>query len=268
MNRVGGRAAPRLHFALAASLVLGCGGERAIQEKVVAGESAAESVVQDAGSGYRAIEVTDGGAIEGVVRLVGTPPPPRLIEVDQDVEACGSTQEVRTFRVGPSNGLADVVVSLTDVTEGAALVAPTEPLALDQTGCRFAPHVLLVPPGSPAQILNSDPVTHNIHTLAFNNRPINRAQPTYVKKLEVSFSAPEKVKVNCDIHEWMGAWIVVMGHPYYAVTGQNGRFTITNIPPGTYTLEIWHEKLGAQSREVSVRAGETTELSFELSPQA
>lgn len=259
------------------SISLSCGSG----DQATPGDSAADATVSESPesgtaaataatattAGYRVVDVTSGGTIRGVVRFAGSVPAPGVVEVDEDSEACGSTQTIQLITIGPSDGLADVVASLTDIEEGAALVAPGERLELDQSGCRFVPHVVMVPVGVPLAILNSDPITHNLHTLGFDNRSVNRAQPSAVREVEISFRAPEKVKLNCDIHSWMGAWIVVMGHPYYGKTGLDGNFTIDNVPAGTYTLELWHETLGTQTMQVTVVAGETTEVALELSPQ-
>jgi hypothetical protein len=118
------------------------------------------------------------------------------------------------------------------------------------------------------EILNSDPVTHNVHTVAFDNRPFNRTQPAALEKIEASFRVAEKVRVKCDIHGWMGAWIVVIDHPYHAVTGSDGGFVIGNVPAGTYTVEIWHETLGASTQTVTVTAGQAADLSIELAQPA
>ncbi len=140
----------------------------------------------------------------------------------------------------------------------------TSPPTLDQNGCQFAPHVLLAPAGQAVHVLNSDPLTHNVHTAAFENRPVNRSQPAGVRKIELSFRFPEKVRVRCDMHDWMGAWIAVVDHPYNAVTDEAGSFVLENVPPGTYTLEIWHEILGSNTQSVTVAAGQATDASVEL----
>jgi len=210
----------------------------------------------ESATGYTVIDVTDGGAIRGTIRFAGTVPPPRTTEVDDDVEACGEMQSRLPVTVGENGGLSDVVASLVDIDRGIALEAGASAPALDQQTCRFEPHVLLAPVGAPVQILNSDPVTHNIHTVTFDNRAVNRAQPAGVRVIEVSFKVDEKVKVKCDIHDWMGAWIIAIEHPYHAITDVRGEFAIEDVPPGTYTLELWHEELGATRQEVTVAAGE------------
>lgn len=215
-------------------------------------------------AGYTVVEVASGATIRGTVRFLGAVPPPRTMAVTEDAEACGASQQMQTLEVGSGQGLANAVASLVDITQGAALEAAASPPALDQRGCRFAPHVLIVPAGRTVGILNSDPITHNIHTVTFENRPLNRAQPQGLRTIEVTFPRAEKVKVRCDIHPWMGAWIVVVDHPYHAVTGGDGGFVIENVPEGTYTLEIWHETLGSSTQTVTVAAGDVTDVSVEV----
>lgn len=238
----------------------------AAPESGAAAESAAAAGLEETGaaaSGYAAIDVTNGGSIRGAVRFTGEVPPPRSVQVGTDAEACGSTRRVRTVRVGAGGGLADAVVSLTDIREGRAFSLPSPP-TLDQEACRFRPHVLIAPVGEPVRVTNSDPFTHNVHTAAFDNRSVNRAQPADLESIELHFDAPEKVRVKCDIHPWMGAWIVVARHPYHAVTDEAGGFRLPEIPPGTYTVEVWHETLGTRTRAVTVEAGRTIELSVDL----
>ena len=213
----------------------------------------------------------NGGTIHGTVRFLGSVPAARTVEVTEDADACGETVQIQTLEVGSGQGLANTVVSLTDISQGVALGASASPRGIDQRGCRFTPHTQLAGIGQVVEIRNSDPVSHNIHTLAFDNRPINKMQPPALEKLEVTFSAPEKVKVKCDIHEWMSGWIIVIDHPYHDITGADGSFVLENVPPGTYTLEVWHEDLGSTTRTVTVTAGQSTEASFELgatSPQS
>ncbi len=250
-------------LALAVALAA-CGGET--EDARGAGETPvpAGTVTAAAESGYTVIEVADGGTIRGTVRFTGTVPPARTVAVTEDAEACGASQQVQTLEVGPGQGLANAVVSLVDITEGAAMEVPASAPTLDQQRCRFLPRVLLAPAGATVDILNSDPITHNVHTVTFENRPLNRAQPSELRKIEVTFPFAEKVKVRCDIHEWMGAWVVVMGHPYYTLTDRAGRFVIAGVPPGTYTLEAWHETLGATTQTVTVAAGQTTDVSAQL----
>lgn len=137
--------------------------------------------------------------------------------------------------------------------------------ALDQNGCQFKPHVLVIPVNRPFYILNNDNISHNMHTYSRANPAFNKIQPKYWKALEFNFEHPETIRIRCDIHNWMQAWIVATAHPYYTVTDAKGYFELTNIPPGAYTLEFWHESLGQQSRSVEVKPNETTRLELTLS---
>ena len=247
-----------------------CGGDTeqgGPAEEEEAAETGAAEASPAAAEGYTVVEVTDGGSLRGTVRFTGTVPAPRSITISEDAETCGATQQVQTLEVGAGQGLANAVVSLTDITGGAALEAPASPPTLDQRGCRFTPHVLLARAGDAVHVLNNDALTHNVHTASFDNRPVNRSQPQRLREIEVTFDVPEKVHVKCDIHGWMSAWIVVIDHPYNAVTDQAGSFVIENVPPGTYTLEIWHETLGASTQSVTVTASQTTTVSVELADQ-
>jgi hypothetical protein len=134
-------------------------------------------------------------------------------------------------------------------------------LALNQNGCQFRPHVFVVPAARPFYVLNNDGIMHNLHTYSKANRAINKAQPRFMKALQMKskdFKKPETIRIACDVHSWMKAWIVTTAHPYYAVTDAKGNFAIDRIPPGSYTLELWHERLGEQSQSVSIAAGGTT----------
>lgn len=214
-------------------------------------------------SGYSVIEVADGGTIRGTVRFEGTVPAPRSVAITEDVETCGESLLVQLLSA-EGGKLANAVVSLVDITAGVALGEPVSIPTIDQVGCRFTPHLLVAQANRPVHILNSDPLTHNVHTVSFDNRPINRAQPKGVQQIEIEFDVAEKVRVKCDIHDWMGAWVVVIDHPYHALTDSGGRFSIENVPPGTYTLETWHEELGTTSQTVTVTAGQTTEVTLTM----
>lgn len=244
--------------------VVACGGESGSVGSGEAAPAASEAAPAADAGGYSVMDVTDGGTIRGTVRLAGAAPAVRTVQVTDDVAACGRSQQVRSVMVGAGGGVADAVASLTNITRGAAPDAPASPPALDQQGCRFVPPALLVQAGAPVHILNSDPITHNVHTVSFENRPINRAQPAAVRQIEVSFRSPDKVRVKCDIHEWMSAWVVVIDHPYHALTDDNGAFEITNVPPGTYTFEAWHGSTGTVTREVTVTAGGVSTVDVEL----
>ena len=199
-------------------------------------------------------QVSGTGVITGMVTLAGRVPVPKALDITIDHEVCGKEPgyEEDLVVVRETRGLRNVVVWLRDVREEVNRKLNHEPPTLDQKGCRFTPHVLVVAAGEAVTILNSDGILHNIHTRSSINRQINKAQPGILKRVSVKFRDPEIIRVDCDAHDWMRAWIVVAAHPYYAVTGEDGRYRLDDVPPGTYTLEFWHETLGNLTRQVVV----------------
>lgn len=199
-----------------------------------------------------------GGTIEAEVKYAGAPVVEK-IKVNKDTQKCGTEAVIEKVAVGPNRGLANAVVSV-PTAKGAARTVKG---VLDQQGCKFVPHVVAMTPGE-IEIKNSDDILHNIHTYSTANPPINKAQPKFKKVMTEKFEKPEIVKVTCDVHSWMLGWVAVMPTPYFGVTGPGGTAKIENVPPGKHTVEVWHETLGKQSKEVEVRAGQTTKVSFEL----
>jgi plastocyanin len=194
------------------------------------------------------------GDIVGKVKYAGTAPAPAKIQVTKDQAVCGKVEHSdESFLVGPDKGLKNVVVNITDPKDGKKYTPPQKP-TLDQNGCKFVPHVDIVPAGQEVDIVNSDGILHNIHTFPKNNTPFNKAQPKFKKTMPATFEKPDIVQIKCDVHSWMSGWIVVAGHAYYALTDAAGNFKIAGVPAGTYTLESWHEKLGKQTKSVTVPA--------------
>ena len=245
--------------------LMACGESRPPEDRSPSADSgAAREVAQEATeTSYRVIEVVDGGSVRGMVRYGGAVPPGRTVAVSEDTATCGTSREVNPVRVDSRGGLADAVVALVDIRQGKALVVSSPP-TLDQRGCSFTPHILLAPTGTTVRVLNGDPITHNVHTAAFDNRSVNRTQPKGLEVVELRFDEPETVKVKCDLHPWMTAWIVATDHPYQAVTDESGEFVLSDIPPGTYRLQVWHEILGSQEQVVTITAGGTTDLNIEF----
>ena len=156
--------------------------------------------------------------------------------------------------VNKNGTLKNVLISVKDGLAGKTFPAAKGKVVFDQLGCIYKPHVLGVQLGQELEILNSDPTLHNVHTLSKENTQFNRAMPTKGMKINVKFDKVETFKVKCEVHPWMSAYIGVFNHPFYAVTGDDGSFTIKGLPAGEYTVETWHEKYGARTAKVKVAA--------------
>jgi len=165
---------------------------------------------------------------------------------------------------GPANALANVFVYVSaGVPATQKFTAPTAAVVLDQDGCRYHPHVFGVMVGQPLEIRNSDPLLHNIKALAKKNRGFNVSQPNAGMTKTVSFPTPEvMVNLECNVHGWMRAYLGVRPDPFYAVTGPDGSFSIKGLPPGTYTIEAWHEKFGTQTATVTIAGTESKTANF------
>lgn len=221
-----------------------------------------------AGSAYQSETITNPGSIKGTVRYEGVPPKPALLDISKDRDVC-DTHPVYdpSLIVGKKGGLANVVVTLPDLDHGVAM-RPKMNVTFDQQGCEYIPHIAVFPTGSTIDVINSDGILHNIHTESTVNPVIDMAQPGFKKMIKLKVEKPEAIKVTCDAHNWMEGWWYVTGNPYYALTGTDGHYRIDDIPAGTYKLEAWQEKLGEQSRAVTVKSGATATADFVMSAKA
>jgi plastocyanin len=176
---------------------------------------------------------------------------------------CGSaptiTEEVVTDGKG---GLENVVVYISDGLSAATFPMPSEPAVMEQKGCQYHPHVLAMRAGQTLKVINDDQTTHNIHPMPNNNREWNVSQPKGVDIERVLAREEISIPVMCNVHPWMHSFIAVISNPYFAVTGEGGRFEIMGLPPGTYTLEAWHEKLGMRMQKITIAAGEEKTVEF------
>ena len=178
------------------------------------------------------------------------------------VELATDTQ-TEYFVVGGEGGLGNVFVYVKEGLGGRSFPTPSEPIVLDQQGCRYRPHVFGIQVGQPLEIVNSDMTLHNIHATPANNDEFNTGQPIQGMRFERMFDSPEvMVPFKCDVHGWMNAYAGVLDHPYFSVTGEDGGFDISNLPPGDYVIEAWHERLGTQTQNVTVGEGASAELNF------
>lgn len=200
-------------------------------------------------------------AIRGVVAFTSAVEQKKLpVTIDQYV--CGKEKDVEDLVVGPQRGVRNAVVWLKTPPPGASWPSGPGKVEMDQKGCIFVPRVVLVPVGGTVEFLNSDRLLHNLHSASTENPTFNRTQPRG-RAIPIAFAKPEIIRVNCDLHSWMRAWVVVADHPFYALTNEAGEFALPSVPPGTYTLQIWQEALGTTSREISVGA-EDARVTVEL----
>jgi len=211
---------------------------------------------------YQGSDVKDGGSISGTVKFKGTAPAPKKLDVGKDKEVCDRSPKLDQTLVVKDGNLANAVVTITDIKSGKKM--DLKKVTLDQKGCEYHPHVLAFPAGSAVEILNPDGILHNVHSYSKANSPFNQAQPKFKKSLEVKVEKPEVVEVKCDVHGWMHGWLVATANPYFAVTDGSGSFKLTDVPAGSYTLEVWHEKLGKSTQKVTVKAKEEAKVTFEV----
>jgi plastocyanin len=217
-----------------------------------------------AGLSNQSETVVDGGMISGMVTLAGQAPAPVRLEVSKDKDVCGMHPLYdESLVVGSNNGIANAVVTLADIKKGEPLT-PLADVLFDQKGCEYIPHVIAFPAGSTIKIENSDGILHSIHTESTINTVVDMAQPGFKKTITVTIEKPEVIKVTCDAHNWMEGWWYAAANPYYAVTGPDGKYTIKNVPPGNYTLEVWQEKLGVAKQSVTVGKGASVKADFTL----
>jgi plastocyanin len=212
---------------------------------------------------YSGGAVSDGGSISGSVKFKGTAPAPKKLDVGKDKEVCAKTPKMDQSLIVNNGNLANAVVTITDIKKGKK--SEVKKVTLDQNGCEYKPHVLAFQAGSSVEILNPDGILHNVHSYSKVNTAFNVAQPKFKKTMEQKIEKPEApFEVKCDVHGWMSGWLVSMAHPYFAVTDNSGNFKLTDVPAGTYNVEVWHEKLGKSSQKVTVKAKEDAKASFEL----
>jgi plastocyanin len=205
------------------------------------------------------------GSVMGTITLEGTAPAPEQIQMTSDPNCLTEATNTQTeyYVVGDGGALANVFVYVKERLKGWTFPPATGTMTLDQDGCRWHPHVFGLRVGQTLEILNSDPTLHNVHVMPSANAEFNVAQPFEGMRFERTFSTPEiMVSFKCDVHGWMHAYMGVLDHPYFAVTGQDGGFDISGLPPGDYTIEAWHERLGTQTQNATIGEGETAELNF------
>ena len=228
----------------------------------------AKPVTSEPEVAYYKVDGATSGSVTGKIKFVGKPPARKLIDMSGDpacVEAHKGKAYDESLVVGANGALANAFVYVKTGLEGKKFAVPAQPVVIDQSGCWFRPRVMGVQTGQTFQVVNSDPVTHNIHPMAMTNREWNHSQGAGDPPINRKFLQPEvMIPVKCNIHSWMRAYIGVLDHPYFAVSGDDGTFTIANLPAGTYTLAVWQEKLGTQEQQITVAPKEATTVVFSL----
>ncbi len=223
-------------------------------------------------SGTASDDVSNGAAVTGKVTFTGQAPKNHAINMAADPVCSKShpgaamSEEVVT---GPENVVANVLVYVSEGLPGRTFEATKQPAIIQQKGCQYHPHVVAVEAGQKLLVENGDPTTHNIHPVPSNNREWNQSQTQGAAPLETSFGREEiAIPVKCNIHPWMKGYIAVFKHPFFAVTGSDGKFVLKGLPPGNYTITAWHEQLGTTTQKVTIAANETKNLNFSFGAQS
>lgn len=228
---------------------------------------------------YEEAAVAGGGTLSGVVRFAGAPPALEPLRVNKNRDVCGAQVPSEALVVGPERGVRGSVVMIEGIKRGKK---PGGEAVLDNRGCRFVPHVVAAMAGAGVRVKNSDAMLHNTHGLLAGRTVFNLALPMKDQVVDISkrLSKPGALRVLCDAHPHMFGWLVVHDSPYVAVTDERGAFRIDQVPPGTYTVTMWHEgfrQKGADkdgrplydeprtvTREVTIPPGGAVTLDFEL----
>ncbi|MBX6362262.1 MAG: carboxypeptidase regulatory-like domain-containing protein [Gemmatimonadetes bacterium] len=249
----------KLFVIVAAAALAACGGSRPDGEQAASG--AAPAGEQKAAP---AAPVADAATLTGTIRFTGTPPAGTPIDMSSE-PVCAqkhpggvTTDEV----VVDDGGLENVVVYVSEGLPAQTYAPPAQPAEIDQDGCIYKPHVVVMQVGQKLTIKNADGILHNIKTKPTKNRPFNISQPTTMETARTFDVAEPDIPVECNVHNWMHATIAVFDHPYFAASANGGKYTIGNLPPGTYTITAWHEKYGTKTQQVTLGPNETKTLDF------
>ena len=215
---------------------------------------------------YFKVDPATAGVVTGKILFSGKAVPAKQVDMEEDPQ-CNKLHKSavldRPVAVNKNGTLANVFVYIKGGLEGKKFVPPPTPAVMDQKGCWFEPRVLGIQTGQQFEVTNSDPVTHHIHPRAHVNREWNQSQAEGTPPLQRKFSQREiMIRVKCNIHSWMHAFIGVVDHPYFAVTGSDGTFELKNVPPGEYTIEAWQEELGVQEQHVTVAPSGKIDVAF------
>ena len=256
----------RFSVAIAATFFVSCGGGGHEEAAPAASSSAAEESHEadapeaaEAGD-YEVVEVADGGTIVGRVTFSGDAPEGDDIEITKDNNTCGEEKTILNVKVGAEGGLADAVVWIAGINSGKGWDDGGGDI--NQENCEYAPHVQTIAAGEKLKITNSDAVLHNIHAYSGGDTLFNIAQPNGAPAIPKKMKQAGPVELKCDVHSWMHAWVFVSPHPYHQVTMEDGKFSLADVPPGTYNVKVWHEELGETDGSVTIEAGAEGTVDF------
>jgi len=239
----------------------GCGRKQAAQGS---GANAAKSATP----GALSVDPSSVGTISGIVRFEGQRPKPAVIQMDQD-PYCVARHNGPVFAeddaVNPDGSLPNAFVYVKSGAEQYAFPTPSQPVTLDQQGCIYRPHVLGLMVGQTLRIVSSDATTHNIHAVTRANREWNESQLPGSAAIDKVFTQAEvMIPIRCNQHPWMKAYVGVVRTPFFAVTGNDGAYTLRGLPPGSYTMEAWAARFGTQQQDVTVTPHSSATLDFSL----
>lgn len=234
-------------------------------------EQPAETASAPASSGAP-VDASTAGSISGTIKLDGAPPAPHKINMAAEAY-CVSQHPTpvndQNAVTGPGGTLANAVVFISDDMSKYSFTVPSTPATIDQKGCMYSPHVVAMMAGQQLQVNNDDKTTHNIHPVPKNNQEWNESQPAGSPAIVKVFARAEQaIPVKCNVHPWMKAYIFTFPNPYFSVTGDDGKYTISNVPPGTYNVTVWSETFGSSSQSVTVGAKESKSQDFSVKASA
>jgi plastocyanin len=214
-----------------------------------------------------AVDPATTGRVTGRVRFDGPAPAAEMVRIDGDKACVGlnGTDQVpaEAVVVGTDGGVQHAFVYVKSGLEKRTFPIPAAPVIVDQQKCRYLPRVVGVRVGQALEILNGDPLLHNVRSDSAINQPFNQGQPVQGMRFSHTFTTREvMVPVKCDVHAWMRAYIGALEHPYFAVTGEDGAFTWPDLPPGSYVVEAWHERFGTIEQTLTVGPRESKDVQF------
>jgi plastocyanin len=206
-----------------------------------------------------------GGTVAGKVTYTGTAPKMKQIDMAKE-PSCAKEHTTPVMNesvvAGEGNTLGDVVVYIS--AGGAPSTVPSTPVTFDQKGCQYLPHVLPMQAGQQLEIKNDDQTSHNIHPMSQVNPEWNKSQPPGAPPIQTTYAKPEFIPVKCNVHPWMHGYFAVLNTSHSTVSGSDGTYSLSGLPPGKYTVTAWQERFGTQSQEVTIAGSETAKLDFSL----